>query len=273
MLIEERTFPSPSVWVPCGVRFILLVNTTTTNSNQKLLRKIVWKSLPSTLHIEHKSIMQLKDTLPDLLLVCLCCIFNVLAHHNLSNFRHFPCTTSTIFQNNTPTHTRTHKNCFDIKQIVLLPLPVFVFRSPSLSSHSTRSSKLAAARWCHSYHFTMWNSFSFFAVVLICLSAFCNWLSAIVNQLRSIIKWFAITDNRYKQRYLWFTPLWVFLEQLRAIKWVKNTTCLSLSIYHTILKVNFRESGYTFGRSLDLDTYIYTVLPRIRRFILAENST
>lgn len=111
MLIEERTFPSPpatSVWIPCGVRFILLVNTTTTNSNQKLLRKIVWKSLPSTLHIEHKSIMQLKDTLPDLLLVCLCCIFNVLAHHNLSNFRHFPCTTSTIFQNNTLTHTRTH---------------------------------------------------------------------------------------------------------------------------------------------------------------------
>lgn len=200
MLIEERTFPSPapSVWVPCGVRFILLVNTTTTNSNQKLLRKIVWKSLPSTLHIEHKSIMHLKDTLPDLLLVCLCCIFNVLAHHNLSNFRHFPCTTSTIFQNNTPTHTQAHTRiastsnklfcCLCLSSSLALPL--------SLSSHSTRSSKLAAARWRHSYHFTLWNSFSFFAVVLICLSAFCNWLSAIVNQLRSIIKWFAITDNR-----------------------------------------------------------------------------
>lgn len=159
------------------------------------------------------------------------------------------------FYKTTHPHTRTYKNCFDIKQIVLLPLPVFVSRSPSLSSHSTRSSKRAAARWRHSYHFTMWNSFSFFAVVLICLSAFCNWLSAIVNQLRSIIKWFAITDNRYKQRYLWFTPLWVFLEQLPAIKWVKNTTCLSFSHNYTTLEVNFRESGYTFGRSLDLDTY------------------
>lgn len=200
MLMEERTLPSLSLTPPPvgplwrWLFFFLLVNTTTTNSNQKLLRKIVWKSFPSALHIEHKSIMHLKDTLPDLLLICLCCIFNVLAHHNLSNFRHFSCTTGTIFQNNT--HTHTHKNCLDIKQIVLLPLPVFVSLSLSSSAHSTRLSKLAAARWRHLYHFTSWNCFAFFAVILICLSALCNWLSVIVNQLRSIIKWFAITDNR-----------------------------------------------------------------------------